>query len=92
MHNHTTDKPPSPEDFNTYIDHRYTCGIIFTNKGTIYPYVVENATEKFTNPEIYDIKKSITDLEKNKTIKMTTDEIYNMVYLGYNIRKKFSRS
>ena len=35
--------------------------------------MVENATEKFTNPEIYDIKKSITDLEKNKTIKMTTD-------------------
>ena len=88
VHNHTTDKPPSPEDFNTYIEHRYTCGIIFTNKGSIYPYVVENATEKFTNPEIYDIRKRITDLEKNKKIKMTIDDIYNIVYLRYNIRKK----
>ena len=86
VHNHTTNKPPSPEDFNSCFKHEYTCGIIFTNKGSIYLFVVKNKylTDGLTKPEIKEMRKSILDSEKNNTeFSLTKDDIYNMSYFQY---------
>ena len=91
VHNHTTNKPPSPEDFNSCFKHEYTCGIIFTNKGSIYLFVIENIKLKyieskyeFTDKEINYMRELILNLEKsNNNSLLTKDDIYNMIYFKY---------
>ena len=92
VHNHSTERPPSPEDFSSKYGIPYTCGVVVTHKGKIYLYTVfpNNSIKKIDDDDKEEMREYIKiykDSNSNQSIDTDFRNVYKL-FPKYDLRFK----